>query len=813
MKKKLFIGIGALAVAVVVALSGLPATSAVGNDIEGAFACNTSHAKLSTGSELATLSGIYSAKSNNTGVAAGAVQDTQATVYADAVNTGVASIAYFTILGQTRFSNYQVYNPSGGAGYKIPDGKLFIGKVSEDLIPIVLDISVDVDGDGSVVSKTLAEWNADNPGNKVKWESLHSEVATIDADGMITAVGKGSAVMLGTVVDKWGVSQSIAYQIVVGTPSASVEGEDGTFWQPTDKPNVWIETDEDGNLIVPPSYVFDIDETGPADPTNPSVPIVIGGGDGGGGDGGYLEQDADNPAIWHEIDSETGEGTGNIIWVGPDGKPGGGDDLVAVQDPESGEWWAHLGQNVFMQISLEEGELVGELTGGGPSEKPWETPAQPIINTNGKYFVKASDGDFYYGDKVTDGNGLLMSTSEDMHESDGIFYFDTLTGSMVIQGVIKDHLADYIDTAKGLDENDYSAESWLKSKLPSVIESAESVLYDDHASLADVKDAIHALLISMGRLEEDDESDFVVNPSYITLGKLGSQTSKVFTATNKYSGEPVEVTWSIFTEDVVYDGDEDETGTPIELKSTMDPETGELQIHVGEDANVIIVVATSVEDGKTARAFVFVVDDPDSIIAFNDLTGTNEDIGKTFMADGYTWLVLNRDAAGNLFITTTALVAATYYNTSNGAAFVPYAGSLVDIAMRNFYDTKLSLLKHYSKPAITPIEPNIGSTANMRRATTGYSYVSSEGEKTCFALSATETYQSPGFIVNPRYAASASQNDVGRRVTGFDRRFWMRSPYSNTAICRTVTGGGPASSTPRAAQIGVRPAMWINPQG
>jgi hypothetical protein len=807
-KKRILAGILTAAIIVGAMALSLAPTFAGSNDAEQTFVCDNNYARIVLNDQIDVNSGVYSAQSNNPDIATCLITNAKITVSADKANTGIASIAFFTMLGQSAFANYQVYDPGAAAGYRIPGGKLTIDSVTDQPVPIVLDINIDIKDDGNISGKSLSTWNSDNPNNNVEWESLHKEVADIDAGGNITTHQKGSAVMLGTVIDKWGVKQSVPYLVVIGVSSRVVEAGDGTFWYPTDRPHIWIEADKDGNVLAPPSFVFDIDQDGPADQANPSIPV------GAGSNGKYYEEDPAYPNIWHEIDPDTGDKTGKSFWGGPDHKPNGGDDQEAVYDAVNGEWWwADLTQNVFQSVSPVDGQLFGELLGGGPNRKPWETPARPIIKINAKYYVKASDGAFYYGDKTNGGNGLLMSTEDELHHTDEIFFYDPTTGSMIAQYTMKTQLEDLVNTAKGLDENNYTPESWSHADLPQVISEAEGVLANDAATWEDIKNIINDLLIGMGKLEEKNDSDFVIDPSYATVSNIGAHATTTFTAANKYTGDPVSVTWSIYTEDRIYKDDDDEIGTPVTLKSTIDPVTGVLHVSAGEEANVIIVVATSELDGSKAKAFAFVTEDPESIVAFADLSGTNADIGKTFLADGYVWLVLNRDLDGNLFITTTTLVDRIYYNTSNDERQIPYAASLLDVAMRNFYTNKLNLLKNYAKPAVFPIEPPTGSTSNTRNAAGGHSYVSNTGELTCFALSATEAFQSPGFIVNTSRPANASQNDKGRKATGFNNRYWLRTPYSDSRVCTIRSSGSPHGYTPRTTSRGVRPAMWINPQG
>ncbi|MDR2712559.1 MAG: hypothetical protein LBB91_05535, partial [Clostridiales bacterium] len=115
---------------------GLTFTLGSNNDVEKDFVCQNSYNKIALGSELNTYSGVYRARSNHSEIASVRVSGGNATVVADAANTGVASIALFTMVGDSAFLNYQIYDPSGAAGYRIPDGKLVIAKVTDETTPL-----------------------------------------------------------------------------------------------------------------------------------------------------------------------------------------------------------------------------------------------------------------------------------------------------------------------------------------------------------------------------------------------------------------------------------------------------------------------------------------------------------------------------------------------------------------------------------------------------------------------------------------------------------------------------------------------------
>jgi uncharacterized protein YjdB len=64
---------------------------------------------------------------------------------------------------------------------------------------------------------SLSAWNTANPDNQVAWTSMHTDTVTVNpATGYVTAHKNGAAIILASVVDKWGVQQSIPVLVTVG---------------------------------------------------------------------------------------------------------------------------------------------------------------------------------------------------------------------------------------------------------------------------------------------------------------------------------------------------------------------------------------------------------------------------------------------------------------------------------------------------------------------------------------------------------------------------------------------------------------------
>jgi len=185
----------------------------------------------------------------------------------------------------------------------------------------------------------------------------------------------------------------------------------------------------------------------------------------------------------------------------------------------------------------------------------------------------------------------------------------------------------------------------------------------------------------------------------------------------------------------------------------------------------------------------------------------NEVVGETFMADGFQWLVLKADAQGNLLITTTSIVGSTKWakeDKKNRDVIYTGKNALLYPAMKNFYTTRLSALKAHARPAAFPQEAARAVTmSNYRTQTSGWSFVTAGGETTCFALSVTEIYNSPGF-----------PDDASRGIAG--TTWWTRSKAYNGEKEHEIFYINPNGSAGKDEDFdrnsrGIRPAMWISP--
>ena len=111
------------------------------------------------------------------------------------------------------------------------------------------------------------------------------------------------------------------------------------------------------------------------------------------------------------------------LWGGYDGKPGGGDDIFAVEFNNGAKsYWISCGQNIWQEVEEENPYELGVLTGGGGmTTKQKGNPAitrenaRPVYeHINDIYYLGPlidTDGDVYYiGDK-SNGDGYVNSVS------------------------------------------------------------------------------------------------------------------------------------------------------------------------------------------------------------------------------------------------------------------------------------------------------------------------------------------------------------------------------------------------------------------
>ena len=341
------------------------------------------------------------------------------------VKAGVASVAYGNSAGAIITTRYQITDSSNVSAYTVKNG----GEVN---LPKPGDIAQ------SPVQVTTGT-------NNIKWHSLNETVASVDENtGTITAVTKGAAIIIGQFTDKWGTDRDVHILVEVG-----IRLGDSDLWelinlinQGKDKlgqePNPY--TDEslaalddavkNGEGVVDNGDRSEQEIKDAIDKLKDALKNLEEKKDS---DGNFYIEEPEN--IWTPIDGNGDPDEDNKIWGGPDGKPGGGDDLDVTEI--DGDYWAHMGQNVWRKYdSGNPRGPLGPLTGGGPDGNPATEPVTEIFDNtdiDGKYYVGplGPDGDgniYYYGDPAG-GNGALDSTA-DGAEKDDVKYYRNEDGTM-----------------------------------------------------------------------------------------------------------------------------------------------------------------------------------------------------------------------------------------------------------------------------------------------------------------------------------------------------------------------------------------------
>ena len=205
---------------------------------------------------------------------------------------------------------------------------------------------------------------------------------------------------------------------------------DGNYYKPVGDPdNVYELVDKDGNSKhQPPKFIYDRDGSLKEKPPRLSgdeAPAVK------GDDNSSYVFRVEDPAgsnIWKRVKGDGALSEDDVIWGGPDGKPGGGDDRPLKKF--GGDWWVSLGQNVWRKVNGP--QSLGPLTGGGPNRNPATGPVAKIFDNtakDGRYYAGPLGPDetgyeYYYGDPKAGGDGYLDSTASSPHGDDVKYYRD-----------------------------------------------------------------------------------------------------------------------------------------------------------------------------------------------------------------------------------------------------------------------------------------------------------------------------------------------------------------------------------------------------
>jgi alpha-tubulin suppressor-like RCC1 family protein len=423
----------ALLVAAAIVITGLAfalgGTLAAKPDFTVALTAPNSYDTVEKGATAQeTITGARRVVSSNSTVATAAINSGDHKIYITGVKAGLATLSIGSSAGLVMGLNYQVTDAANISAYKISNGgEVFLKDVGNTA--------------GSPVTVTTPAGAAAAAAFQgIAWNSLQPDIATVNTAGAITARAKGSAVVVGTFTDKWGVEQNITILVVVGVPSDVMTDDKGNHWVHGDKDNIYYESDEDGNVLFPPHIIY-----------NPDGP---GGSNGGKGDQEVFKGDDEAyyiakpgyPNIWVELDSSTGALGSSTIWGGSNFRPGGGDDRPAVHAADEDIYYISWGQNVFQSVDRYGASAgygyksLGQdvYIGGGEDKQPdTADDLTPILlhKDNKFYAGPFTDDDgfqYYIGDKpaAQGGNGELNTAGngagghESLEATDQMYYLN-----------------------------------------------------------------------------------------------------------------------------------------------------------------------------------------------------------------------------------------------------------------------------------------------------------------------------------------------------------------------------------------------------
>jgi len=383
------------------------------------------------------------------------------------VKAGEAVIAYGASIGTVNVKRYHITDSNNISHYKIKYGGEIVlsGPGKTRNTPVVV-----IEG-----------------ANNIEWSSMNPGIATVDAGtGDITAVSQGKTLIIGEFFDKWGAARNIPILVGVGVQLGDdnvsllfeliTEAETILAKDPNPNPVEYLELlqnainmakaalddgdageegvkdaiselanvikdalgpiadgvvgpDNSGDYFKAAGFVPNIYEVVNRNGESAETPSYVysQGGDPVGGakraamprSGLFYVEDPEVSNIWRVIDESGEVDNSSAMWGGSDGELGADDTKTAELFGD--EYWINLGQNVWLKV---DGLLTGELTGGGPAQNPVQTPATPIFEHNGVYYLGplGEDPDYYYYGSKPGGDGLLKSTAAGVADGD-IKYF------------------------------------------------------------------------------------------------------------------------------------------------------------------------------------------------------------------------------------------------------------------------------------------------------------------------------------------------------------------------------------------------------
>jgi len=119
------------------------------------------------------------------------------------VSAGIAVVSVGSTEGLVAAANFQVFDDTNVTSYSIANGgEVVFSKPGTAGSPVTKPTPVTTVPAAAV--------------SKIQWTSMNVSVATVAANGTITAVGKGATIVIGEFTDKWGVKRDLHILVGVG---------------------------------------------------------------------------------------------------------------------------------------------------------------------------------------------------------------------------------------------------------------------------------------------------------------------------------------------------------------------------------------------------------------------------------------------------------------------------------------------------------------------------------------------------------------------------------------------------------------------
>jgi len=389
-RNKLLAGILAGVLAISALAIGLTGTFAARADIPVTLERQNNYPTLAVGATLSTTpTGARRVDTSDAAILTASLNLSNGEVATTGVKAGIAVRVTGSNTGNIARVPYQVFDDALIGSYVLKKG----GQVDLDL-----KAGKDTAARAGYLTTTPA-------GAAITWSAVQSGVVTVDANtGLITAIGKGAAIVLGKFTDKWGIPREVSVLVMVGIKSGSLadlleqiaKGEGILELDPnpydTGSLEDLLDAVNGGKDIVndPDPSEQDIqnaiDEIKEAINNLKQKPQRPGGIIGPDDNGDYYTPVGDPPNVYEVVDKD-GNSKEPPEYVYNPGDPTDGNNRDAekdggfyyVEDPEGSNIW----KPVDKDGNLDEDRAIW----GGPDGKPGGGDDKPVNKFDNEYWI------------------------------------------------------------------------------------------------------------------------------------------------------------------------------------------------------------------------------------------------------------------------------------------------------------------------------------------------------------------------------------------------------------------------------------------